>query len=1526
MIDPNTGQIEVNAPTETVSAQYPPADPYVLPADGDTDHPGLVPGLYTVDLTAPGYEPAAVTVQVAQGTVTIAPQVSMAPLGMLAGRITTQVGFPTGTTCVVVTAAGAPAPPDGATCTADVAAGTCAVGTDAAIRCGLVKPDGTYQVRGLTHGGYTAYVLLSDPEYVAPEPFNLQIELASDANYDPVLNRLGRISVTVEQPNPETAELTLVAGATVVAKIGNNTAATAISGPDGIALLTGLDNLRYSVTATGDAGTATIDQSAQLNQTADVVLVLTRSIGTVIGQIVTNAGEINPVGVDGAQVTVTGVVGYNGLTPVFASATLITDINGCFAVVPDPSVTPPTGPTAGCPAGGITDAAAIRPMNIAGKSLVALPVTVSVSETLKTESALGAKLQIVNDNSPVKTLPVITVSAKPSPTDNLKLTSNPVNPSPPRLPAALPVGAITVLSKPPGAGQVTVTETSVGPDGTGTLQWVDPTFSSNLAAPGRYTLQASLLGWGTATADVICPLGEPCAFASPFTLVRNPTFRGTVQLLPTPQVGVSPADGTYSVVSGPTPLPGTTLTADAAGNLIWQEQGAPTGLIRPGTYQISGTLGGFESQPLDFTCGDGPGDCTPPPLILSRFAQTTLEFSSDVIGPGSVPPNGAAVRLTGGNGEQNLLAPANSSQIELGALSTFNTGYTVQVRAAGFQTRTVQLSALTCTDAAGVNPTNGLHPGVNRCAMTLTQLGRIPLRTWAASSTSPTSAVLSSVAVSAQQVASADPAAPPIGDPFSISTASDGTGLITGSNSREGLLSGFYRITASLPGYETTTGTVQILGATLLPGTFPVDGNGALTISLQVTPLTLPVQLISGGVAILPVGSVTVLGNDVTRTCTLTAVDAANCDPADSGTTVFGGTPKSINFAGLIPAVYTVAFTPTDDRYRPVSQQVQLFAGTPPPPVKLDLALRASGQSGTVLNSSGQPLAGAVVSLRQFANVEIFATDINNQPVPDVTTSTTGEFAFNLVKDGTYTAMVDAPGWNRVFSSAIPLNSQNAPVPVTVRVTTRITRTVTMTLTTTADPTVLAGAQVTFQPVPNTQPAGTIPPNAALSGFTVSTTSPYTVTAPQVPTGSWTLLVTPAGSGSAFGPFETTAFDVPDPPRPTPAIPPGGETNPPSATVEVSRELQLGIATLTVTWPEGCAAQPATGTLPIELTRSGVTARVSATVTPGANGAGSAVVSVLLPTGSYTWAPTLTGGWTVNPVPAGTNTFNVPADGTPPVTVSRTATLLAPQVPVQAALTIDGNLQSSPTIAALRPGTGASVPATGTAAGIVSFCLEPTPGWTFRVRNTATTPQLLVPDQTATVVRGTNRVDFAGFTFTPTVALTAITGRIPGSPSQAVALSMPLGDGNTWTSNVTIAANSTSVAALPVILGGGTKTLTATPAGTIFGVQTLAVNPATTPTPTITLPYAAVTLTVKATIAGTATAGAVVTLTPAGGTTPQTTAVPAGGGDPVAIFRDIPPGPYSMTATVTATGATGTLPTAALDVGAQARSVVMAVP
>ena len=75
---------------------------------------------------------------------------------------------------MVVVPAGARAPPDGATCAANADAVTCLVGDDPTFRCGLVQPDGTYQVRGLVHGGYTVLVLPSDPEYITPAPFDLQ--------------------------------------------------------------------------------------------------------------------------------------------------------------------------------------------------------------------------------------------------------------------------------------------------------------------------------------------------------------------------------------------------------------------------------------------------------------------------------------------------------------------------------------------------------------------------------------------------------------------------------------------------------------------------------------------------------------------------------------------------------------------------------------------------------------------------------------------------------------------------------------------------------------------------------------------------------------------------------------------------------------------------------------------------------------------------------------------------------------------------------------------------------------------------------------------------------------------------------------------------------------------------------------------------------------------------------------------------------------------------------------------------------
>ncbi len=102
-------------------------------------------------------------------------------------------------------------------------------------------------------------MLPTDPEYIEPAPFSLTIELGSDGRYDPVLDRLGRISVTVRQPDPATGQLSLAAGATVAAKQGATTAAQALSGSDGVALLTTLQPGVFQVTANGDAGSATAD-------------------------------------------------------------------------------------------------------------------------------------------------------------------------------------------------------------------------------------------------------------------------------------------------------------------------------------------------------------------------------------------------------------------------------------------------------------------------------------------------------------------------------------------------------------------------------------------------------------------------------------------------------------------------------------------------------------------------------------------------------------------------------------------------------------------------------------------------------------------------------------------------------------------------------------------------------------------------------------------------------------------------------------------------------------------------------------------------------------------------------------------------------------------------------------------------------------------------------------------------------------------------------------------------------------------
>jgi len=491
-----------------------------------------------------------------------------------------------------------------------------------------------------------------------------------------------------------------------------------------------------------------------------------------------------------------------------------------------------------------------------------------------------------------------------------------------------------------------------------------------------------------------------------------------------------------------------------------------------------------------------------------------------------------------------------------------------------------------------------------------------------------------------------------------------------------------------------------------------------------------------------------------------------------------------------------------------------------------------------------------------------------------------------------------------------------SPPPITLRLTSRSQRAVTVTLNSTADtagaPVNLAGAAVLFHSV--SQPPGT-PANADLSYF-VTGTGPYTVAAPQVPTGTWTVAVTP--SGAPFGAYQVGQINVVPGDRPAPVLPPDTRPQPPPI-LEAFTLVQAPV-TIAVSWPApaGCGTAPA-GSLPIVLTRAGTAASpINATVTSTNDGSGSATLSVLLPPGDYTWAAQPTpAGWT-----GGTGSFTVPAAGSAqPVTSS--GTLLPLQVPTVVTLKVGGTAVTG-RVVATPPGGGAATSGnTGD-----TLCLAPADGWTFSVDNpTPATgrPVVGIADRTGvTITRpGPNTVAFTGFGFQPSVQVATVAGRTPDTAPRSVTLALVGGGPSVWSAPVTIPAGSTSATGPALILGAGTYTLTGTPpAGDPFGVGTqTGIDPAASGTATVTLPYTAVMLTVTAQVGTTPQANSTVTLTPATGTGPPAQLAASG----VAVFRDLPAGTYTVTAQAGA-GATlvrGTLTGQQFDAGARAVTVTM---
>ncbi|GEK21456.1 carboxypeptidase regulatory-like domain-containing protein [Cellulomonas xylanilytica] len=526
-----TGDVtDLTGDTRPFTAYTEPDLDYTFPAAAD---PGLLPGLYRLTISAPGYEDGHVNVTVPLGRVVEATPVALEQSPSIVGTVQARVGAVSTGTCVIAVP-GTPGALPTDPCTGDTT--TCAVPGGA---CSFIGVNGSYEINRLTAGPYTVFVVPpAGGEYLPPVPGSVALVPGSSRRFDAVLDRLGRLSVTVMRSNGSSSLVPAVLATVTTQPPSVLSTPTDRTDLNGLTQVIGLEQGDYQVTATGDStGSLASPVTVGLNQEVSVQIVLTQPVdkfsGTVVTQLV--AGKQTPV--RGATVTVTGTTGFSGLTPVRASATAVTPAEGVFTVCtggtcleettsPDstillPLVQPRVDVTV--TADGFQPFSASDVPTSALATITLSPAGVAFSGTMAFD-------------------PVLTGTALEDAVRNVRFS---------------------VQSAPPGAGQVSLSAVLVG--STPVVVWSDsaqgddPTgpAGSRLIRPGTYTVTATLPGYDleqlTFTVDpgVAMP-AAPDPDALVFTLRKFGFLRVSVATTQDPSVLVQGAIVTLTLASGVT--------------------------------------------------------------------------------------------------------------------------------------------------------------------------------------------------------------------------------------------------------------------------------------------------------------------------------------------------------------------------------------------------------------------------------------------------------------------------------------------------------------------------------------------------------------------------------------------------------------------------------------------------------------------------------------------------------------------------------------------------------------------------------------------------------------------------------------------------------------------------------------------------------------------------------------------------------------------------------------------------------------
>jgi len=581
-------EVTVTSPQITGAVTSDPDTQYQIPGKSAQ---GLLPGRYSLTITAPGYEPGHVDVTVPMGQTVEAATVALVPSPSITGIVLARVGsVPTDSCVVAIPAAStvtAPAPCDVPT-TGDL---TCHTTDD--LPCVFLGTNGSYTIDRLSSGAYTVVVVPpAGSEYVAPAGQLVTLAPGDVRRYDVTLDRLGVLNVTVQRSDGA-GGITPENKAVVTAKDG----ADAVQGSDttgttGTAQIRSLAPGSYTVSAapaTGGANSPLVGVVVGLNQDVSVQLVLTPNIASVQGKVLTVVSSTSQSPVKDATIKITGTTRYDGVTPQRESDTAVTTDTGQFSVCTvtddcDPADTP-------------LDPAHRHSINL---RLVEKNVDVVVTKT--------GYQTLVLTNVPLSSLPSLILEPA-GVSFHGSVTLNPANP------AQAPQVTLTVTDKPAGTGDL---RPALDP-ASGQVVWFDssqPTdgaavgsLTPRLIRPGLYTVVASAPGYSsdsqTFTVDVTTDMA-----ASPVRWTLSQDGALTVRLL----------DGTAAVPDAVV----TVHEKDGTTTRKVADPGSSTIAFGPrpaGTYSIEVHAAGYDTATPDITVGAGA--TAPIDVQLTKLASVS---------------------------------------------------------------------------------------------------------------------------------------------------------------------------------------------------------------------------------------------------------------------------------------------------------------------------------------------------------------------------------------------------------------------------------------------------------------------------------------------------------------------------------------------------------------------------------------------------------------------------------------------------------------------------------------------------------------------------------------------------------------------------------------------------------------------------------------------------------------------------------------------------------------------------------------